>query len=208
MKIVEGLAQRAIFRSAMVIGAAIVVLTTATAASPRQGTRVSTPEGPGSVFGAPHLPAGFTKTFTSRYVATGQDFETLTVRQDGAVLFANIAAPPMNLLGPELVRDLVSQIQRAETNRALPARALDDFVRSPAHRIAGLPAVGRVMVKERVNALALAPPDDFGRDSDLFGQGVRDPEAQKRIQGAIKQGLQTREAEMALGQLPGDLSDR
>jgi hypothetical protein len=206
MKIVEGLAQRAIFRSAMVIGAAIVVLTTATAASPRQGTRVSTPEGPGSVFGAPHLPAGFTKTFTSRCVAAGQDFETLTVRQDGAVLFADIAAPPMNLLGPELVRDLVSLIQRAETNRALPARALDDFVRSLAHRIAGLPAGGRVMVKERVNALA--PPDDFRRDSDLFGQDVRDPEAQKRIRGAIKQGSQTQEAEMALGQLPGDLSDR
>src|SRR6266566_3520281 len=29
------------------------------------------PEGPGSVSGAPHLPAGFTGTFTSRYVDTG-----------------------------------------------------------------------------------------------------------------------------------------
>ena len=29
-----------------------------------------TPEGPGSVSGAPHLPAGFTGTFTSRYVDT------------------------------------------------------------------------------------------------------------------------------------------
>ena len=35
---------------------------------------------------------------------------TLTVRKEGAVLFAVIAAPPMNLLGPELVRDLVSLI--------------------------------------------------------------------------------------------------
>jgi pimeloyl-ACP methyl ester carboxylesterase len=31
-----------------------------------------TPEGPGSVSGAPNLPAGFTDTFTSRYVDTGQ----------------------------------------------------------------------------------------------------------------------------------------
>jgi pimeloyl-ACP methyl ester carboxylesterase len=31
----------------------------------------STPEGPGSVSGAPNLPAGFTSTFTSRYVDTG-----------------------------------------------------------------------------------------------------------------------------------------
>jgi len=30
-----------------------------------------TPEGPGSVSGAPNLPAGFTDTFTSRYVDTG-----------------------------------------------------------------------------------------------------------------------------------------
>ena len=47
------------------------------------------------------------------------DFETLQVRQEGAVLFANITAPPMNLLGTELVRDLVSLIQRAEADTAL-----------------------------------------------------------------------------------------
>jgi hypothetical protein len=29
---------------------------------------LSTPEGPGSVSGAPNLPTGFTDTFTSRYV--------------------------------------------------------------------------------------------------------------------------------------------
>ena len=33
---------------------------------------LSTPEGPGSVSGAPHLPAGFTDTFTSRYIDTGE----------------------------------------------------------------------------------------------------------------------------------------
>ena len=46
-------------------------------------------------------------------------FETLTVRQEGAVLFVEIAAPPMNLLGPELVRDLVSLIQQAEADDAV-----------------------------------------------------------------------------------------
>jgi enoyl-CoA hydratase/carnithine racemase len=44
---------------------------------------------------------------------------TLTVRDDGAVLFAEIAAPPMNLLGTELVRDLVALIQRAEADQAV-----------------------------------------------------------------------------------------
>src|SRR6476469_11244970 len=32
----------------------------------------STPEGPGSVSGAPNLPDGFTNTFASRYVDTGE----------------------------------------------------------------------------------------------------------------------------------------
>jgi enoyl-CoA hydratase/carnithine racemase len=271
-------------------------------------------------------------------------YETLKVRKEGAVLFAEIAAPPMNLLGPELVRDLVSLIQRAEAdgaiqvlvfksadpdyfishvdvtkireyreeaaklagepsiallfrrlstsrlvtiaqiegrvrgagsefvlacdmrfaaresaifgqperafgtipgggavqhltrlmgraralevllsaddynaelaerygwiNRALPAKMLDGFVRSLAHRIAGFPAAGHVAAKERVNAIALAPTEDFRRDSDLFGEEVRNPEAQKRIQSAIKRGFQTREAEMNLGRLLGDLDDR
>ena len=272
------------------------------------------------------------------------DFETLKVRKEGAVLFAEIAASPMNLLGPELVRDLVSLIKRAEAddafkvlvfksadpdyfishvdvnrikeyreeaaklvgepsiallfrhlsvsrlvtiaqiegrvrgagsefvlacdmrfaaresaifgqleqafgtipggggvqhlvrlmgraralevmlsaedydaelaerygwiNRALPASALGNFVRSLAHRIAGFPAAGHVALKDRINAIALAPAEDFRRDSDLFGEGMRDPEAQKRIQAALRRGLQTRAAEMSLGRLLGDLADR
>ena len=271
-------------------------------------------------------------------------FETLTVRKEGAVLFIEIAAPPMNLLGPELVRDLVSLIQRAEAdqtfqvlvfksadpdyfishvdvtrikeyraeaaklageasiallfrhlsasrlvtiaqiegrvraagsefvlacdmrfaaresaifaqpepglgtipgggavqhlvrlmgraralevmlsaedfdaeiaerygwiNRALPADALSDFVRSLAHRIARFPPAGRVAVKDRVNAIALAAIEDFRRDSDLFAEGVRNPEAQERIQAAFKRGFQTRAAEMNLARLLDELDDR
>src|SRR2546428_729294 len=141
----------------------------------------------------------------------------------------------MNLLGPELVRDLVSLIQRAEgddafqglevmlsaddydaemaerygwINRALPADALGDFVRSLAHRIARFPAAGRVAVKDRANAIALAPAEDFRRDSDLFGEGVRNPEAQSRIRAAMARGFQTCDGEMALGRMLGDLPDR
>ena len=46
-------------------------------------------------------------------------FETLTVRAEAQVLFVEIAAPPMNLLGPDLVRDLVSLIQQAEDDDAV-----------------------------------------------------------------------------------------
>lgn len=42
--------------------------------------------------------------------------ETLELRQDGAVVFARINARPMNLLGAELVRDLVALIRQAEAN--------------------------------------------------------------------------------------------
>jgi enoyl-CoA hydratase/carnithine racemase len=272
------------------------------------------------------------------------DFETLKVRQDGTVLFADIAAPPMNLLGPALVRDLVSLIQRTEAddsarvivftsadpdyfishvdvtrigeyreqtmkltgepsigllfrylstsrlvtiaqiegrvrgagsefvlacdmrfaaresaifsqpeqgfglipgaggiqhltrllgraralevmlsaddydaalaerygwiNRALPAASLAAFVRSLAHRIASFPQAGHIAVKQRVNAIALAPIDDFRRDSDLFVEEVRTLETQSRIQAAFKVGFQTREAELTLGQMLGSLADR
>jgi enoyl-CoA hydratase/carnithine racemase len=270
-------------------------------------------------------------------------FETLTVRNEGAVLFVAIAAPPMNLLGPELVRDLVAFIQWAEAddavqvvvfqsadpdyfishvdvtrikeyrqetakltgeasiaslfrhlsasrlvsiaqiegrvrgagsefvlacdmrfaalesaifsqpeqgfgaipgaggvqhlvrlmgrgralevllssedygaelaerygwiNRALPAGALGGFVTSLAHRIAGFPQAGRFAVKDRVNAISLAPAEDFRRDSDLFGDIVRTPESQARTQAAIKRGFQTREAEMHLARMLGDLAE-
>jgi len=46
-------------------------------------------------------------------------------------------------------------------DRALPANALSDFVRSRAHRISRLAAAGLVAVKNRVNAIALAPKTSF-----------------------------------------------
>ena len=269
-------------------------------------------------------------------------FETLNVSQEGAVLFADIAAPPMNLIGPEVVRDLVSLIQRAEAdqgvqvlvfrsadpdyfishvdltqigeyrqeaaklagepsiailfrylstsrlvsiaqiegrvrgagsefvlacdmrfaaretaifgqpeqafgaipgagaaqhlarlmgraralevllsaedynadlaerygwiNRALPAKDLGAFVSTLAHRIATFPAAGHVVVKDRVNAIGLAPAEEYRRDSDLFVEGLRNPESQGRIKAAFQRGFQKREAEMDLGRWLGELA--
>jgi pimeloyl-ACP methyl ester carboxylesterase len=45
-----------------------------------------TPEGPGSVSGAPNLPAGFTDTFTSRYIDTGGLRQHAVIGGDGPPL--------------------------------------------------------------------------------------------------------------------------
>jgi len=92
-------------------------------------------------------------------------------------------------------------------NRALPADALDDFVSSLAYRIAAFPAAGHTVVKDRVNAIALAPVEDFRRDSDLFGEGVGTPAAQRRIGAALDRGFQTRDGEMDWARALDDLSD-
>jgi len=92
-------------------------------------------------------------------------------------------------------------------NRALPARELGDFVRSLALRIAGFPAAGHAVVKDRVNSIALASAEDIQRDSDLFLEGVRALEYQRRMEAATKRGFQTRDAEMNLGQLVLDLDE-
>lgn len=90
-------------------------------------------------------------------------------------------------------------------NRALPAKVLNDFVASLAQRIARFPTAGHTVVKERVNAIALAPAEDFRRDSDRFGENVRSLPAQRRTEAAMARGFQTREAELDLARLLGDL---
>ncbi len=91
-------------------------------------------------------------------------------------------------------------------NRALPAAALGDFVKSLARRIASFSPAGLAAIKERVNSVALAPAEDFRRDSNLFLDCVRNPGAQNRIEAAMRRGFQTRDAEMALPRILDDLA--
>jgi enoyl-CoA hydratase/carnithine racemase len=92
-------------------------------------------------------------------------------------------------------------------NRNFAPEALAPFVTKLALRIASFPATGLTHIKQRVNAISLAPIEEFKRDSDLFGEGVRGPEAQQRIHAAIQHGFQKREAEMNLGEVLGRLSE-
>jgi len=67
------------------------------------------PEGPGSVSGAPNLPAGFTETFASRYVDTGDVRLHAVVGGDGPPLLLIHGWPGSwyywRLVMPALARD-------------------------------------------------------------------------------------------------------
>ncbi len=72
-------------------------------------THLPTPEGPGSVSGAPNLPAGFTDTFTSRYIDTGELRQHAVIGGEGPPLLLVHGWPEnwyaWRLLMPELARD-------------------------------------------------------------------------------------------------------
>ena len=73
-------------------------------------TSPSTPAGPGSVSGAPNLPAGFTDTFTSRYVETGELRLNAVTGGEGPPLLLLVHGWPQfwyqfRLIMPTLARD-------------------------------------------------------------------------------------------------------
>jgi pimeloyl-ACP methyl ester carboxylesterase len=72
-------------------------------------TRLPTPDGPGSVFGAPNLPAGFTDTFTSRYVDAGGLRQHVVIGGEGPPLLLVHGWPEnwyaWRLVMPALARD-------------------------------------------------------------------------------------------------------
>jgi enoyl-CoA hydratase/carnithine racemase len=99
-------------------------------------------------------------------------FETLNVRSEGAVLFVEISAPPMNLLGPELVRDLVSLILQIQTDDAVKVVVFksadpDYFIshvdvtriaenRAEAAKLSGEESIGQMLreLSERIVSIA------------------------------------------------------
>ena len=72
-------------------------------------TQLPTPEGPGSVSGAPNLPAGFSDTFASRYIDTGELRLHAVIGGDGPPLLLIHGWPQTwyawRLLMPALARD-------------------------------------------------------------------------------------------------------
>jgi pimeloyl-ACP methyl ester carboxylesterase len=74
-----------------------------------QDNRQPTPKGPGSVSGAPHLPAGFTDTFTSRYIQAGNVRLHAVIGGDGPPLLLIHGWPETwyawRMVMPALARD-------------------------------------------------------------------------------------------------------
>jgi enoyl-CoA hydratase/carnithine racemase len=80
-------------------------------------------------------------------------FQALTIRTEGAVLFASIDNPPINLMGPALVSDLVSLIQflnSTEEYRVVVFSSANpdffiahfDIVKAPEYRVAAARLTG------------------------------------------------------------------
>jgi pimeloyl-ACP methyl ester carboxylesterase len=90
-----------------------------------------TPEGPGSVSGAPNLPEGFTSTFTSRYVDTGELRQHVVTGGEGPPLLLVHGWPQTwyawRLVMPALARDfqVIAPDQRGTGLSGRPADGYD-----------------------------------------------------------------------------------
>src|SRR5713101_3756973 len=116
--------------------------------------------------------------------AMSQTYRTLRVaRSDEGVLSVVIDAPPMNLIGPELVRDLVA--------------LLGDLTKVAEYTAEAVRSTKRVL-----NDLTLPGADEIRADARRFHQLVGSDTVKARTATLFAQGLQTR------GPLELDLGDR
>jgi len=91
-------------------------------------------------------------------------------------------------------------------NRAIPDAELESFVDTLAMRIAKFPRQGLLDIKERINAITLAPIDDYRKDSDLFGKAMQNPETKERYKAIMDMGFQHQgNTELNLGKVLGNL---
>jgi enoyl-CoA hydratase/carnithine racemase len=91
-------------------------------------------------------------------------------------------------------------------NRSLADDELAPFVTNLAHRIAKFPHEGLINIKERINAITLAPVADYRHDSDLFAKAMQNPETTERYKAILGRGFQhPGDTELNLGRVLGEL---
>jgi len=86
-------------------------------------------------------------------------------------------------------------------NRALPADQLDDYVDDLAYRIAGFPAEAIALAKKAVAAAEPLVVDGLVEESWCFNRTLGHDETRRRMRKFMDAGGQTREVELALGDL-------
>src|SRR5216684_6644970 len=141
--------------------------------------------------------------------AMSQTYRTLRVaRSDEGVLSVVIDAPPMNLIGPELVRDLVALLGELESDQDTRVMVLESadpeyFVpHVDLTKVAEYTAEAVRSTKRVLNDLTLPGADEIRADARRFHQLVGSDTVKARTATLFAQGLQTR------GPLELDLGDR
>ena len=92
-------------------------------------------------------------------------------------------------------------------NRALGAEEIDGFVSALARRIASFPAPAIALAKQAVDGCDLPLLDGLREEAYLFQQLIRTPEAQANMKRFLEIGGQTRDGELRVGELGGELGE-
>ncbi len=88
-------------------------------------------------------------------------------------------------------------------NRAFQADEIGPFVDRLARRIASFSSESIELAKASVNASALPLDEGLIEEAYLFQRSIRTPAAQERMKRFLERGGQTREGELAVGELVG-----
>ena len=102
-------------------------------------------------------------------------------------------------------RARAARLQLLDGIDPIDVRRADAPRQSLAHRIAKFPAARLSAVKDRINAIAARARDFVA--IQISSARVRTPDVQSRLLTALRRGFQTRDAEMDLARLLGDLED-
>lgn len=93
-------------------------------------------------------------------------------------------------------------------NRIFPAAEIEPFVTALAYRIASFPAEAISMAKASVDAAELPLQDGLIEEAWLFQRTLRTQGAQRNMRRFLEIGGQTREGELQVGTLAGQLGER
>jgi enoyl-CoA hydratase/carnithine racemase len=92
-------------------------------------------------------------------------------------------------------------------NRAFVADEIGPYVDWLARRIASFPPTSVRLAKQSVDASALPLAEGLAEEAYLFQVLMREPSAQRSMARALELGLQTREVELAIGELSGRVAN-